>query len=79
MPIFEVQAAPTFEERAEWMRILNETACHVSKLFRRTADRSAHVHEVDQQTGGAALKEAELLGREVMRAADAVTRETQRL
>jgi len=48
-------AAPSLAERVAWMQILNETACKVSKMFRRTADKVAHVHSVDVQDASAAL------------------------
>ena len=50
-------AAPSLAERVAWMQILNETACKVSKMFRRTADKVAHVHSVDVQDASAALWE----------------------
>ena len=52
-----LQAAPSLAERVAWMQILNETACKVSKMFRRTADKVAHVHSVDVQDASAALWE----------------------
>ena len=70
-------AAPSFEARTQWMRALNECACQVSKLFRRTSDKSAHMHEAEKQKAGSMeLKEAERLGRVILQAAKA---ETQRL
>ena len=35
-----VQATPSFAEREEWIRALNEAACEVSKLFRDSAGRA---------------------------------------
>ena len=61
------------------MTQLNETACEVSKLFRRTADMSAHVSSIDAATGGEDFAEALGLGREVMNMAAKHTKETQRL
>ena len=39
-PSPRVQATPSFAEREEWIRALNEAACEVSKLFRDSAGRA---------------------------------------
>ena len=67
-------AAPTYQEREQWMHAINETACEVSKLFRRTADKRAHVQSIDDATGDE-YQEVMRLGRQVMQ----VATETQRL
>ena len=73
-------AAPTWEAREQWIQALNEMACTVSRLFRRTSDKSQHVHSVDQQVAGKEVDQAKALGQQVLRVAEQVsTKDTQRV
>lgn len=68
-------AAPTYAEREQWMQAINEAACEVSTLFRRTQDKRAHVQSIDNATGDE-MRDALRLGRQVMKVSK---EETQRL
>ena len=60
LSLFEL-SAPRRDEHTRWIRSIRYTSARVSPLFRRTGDRSQHVHEgegMNTKDAKAAVKKA---------------------